>query len=107
VVDWLYYDTHYTERYLGVPTSTSAPAYVQGNLLTYAKELERPLMLAHGIADDNVYFAHSLQLADALFRAGKDFELVPLVGLTHQIADASMRKALFERIVRFLGARLW
>jgi dipeptidyl-peptidase-4 len=54
-----------------------------------------------------VYFAHSLQLADALFRAGKDFELVPLVGLTHQIADASMRKALFERIVRFLGARLW
>lgn len=107
VVDWLYYDTHYTERYLGVPSDGESGAYTLGNLLTYADELERPLMLVHGVADDNVYFAHTLQLADALFMRGKPFELVPLVGLTHQVSDPRVREALFARIVRFLGAQLW
>ena len=106
VVDWLYYDTHYTERYLGVPASEDDGVYRSANLITYAPELERPLLLVHGVADDNVYFAHSLQLADALFRAGKPFELVPLVGLTHQLNDPEMREALFARIVDFFGQRL-
>lgn len=106
VVDWLYYDTHYTERYLGLPKESDR-AYKSANLLTYADKLERPLMLIHGIADDNVYFAHTLQLADALFRANRPFELVPLVGLTHQVADPKVREALFKRIVYFLGQRLW
>lgn len=107
VVDWMYYDTHYTERYLGVPEDETDPAYAQGNLLSYAEGLERPLLLLHGIADDNVYFAHSLQLADALFKAGKPFELVPLVGLTHMVNDPVMKEALFRRIVTFLGRSLW
>ncbi|MEL6183393.1 MAG: prolyl oligopeptidase family serine peptidase, partial [Myxococcota bacterium] len=107
VVDWLYYDTHYTERYLGVPEDADDTTYRQGNLLTYAKDLDRPLLLVHGSADDNVYFAHTLQLADALFRAGRPFEMLPLVGLTHQVSDPTVREALFEWIVRFLGARLW
>ena len=105
VVDWLYYDTHYTERYLGLPAE-SAEAYREASLLTWAKDLERPLLLVHGIADDNVYFAHSLQLADALFRAGRRFELLPLVRLTHQIADPAVRRVLYERMVGFLGAAL-
>lgn len=106
VVDWRYYDTHYTERYLGLPDE-AAEAYTSSSLLTYASELSRPLLLVHGIADDNVYFAHSLQLADALFRARRDFDLLPLVGLTHQVADPSVREALYDRMVRFLGAALW
>jgi dipeptidyl-peptidase-4 len=106
VVDWEYYDTHYTERYLGLPAD-NAGAYRDANLLTYAESLERPLMLLHGIADDNVYFAHTLKLADALFRANRPFELVPLVGLTHQVADPKVRKALYLRIVHFFGQRLW
>ncbi len=106
VVDWLYYDTHYTERYLGLPTDSQAP-YDRANLIRYAPKLKRPLMLIHGIADDNVYFAHTLQLADALFREGKSFELLPLVGLTHQVADPKIREVLYKRIVNFLGAALW
>lgn len=105
VTEWMYYDTHYTERYLGVPTDDDAP-YRRSSLLTYADRLERPLMLVHGIADDNVYFAHSLQLSEALFRAGKSFELVPLVGLTHQLADPSVRQKLFDRIVGFFETHL-
>lgn len=106
VVDWTYYDTHYTERYLGLPDQ-DPEAYASSNLLTYAAGLERPLMLVHGIADDNVYFAHTLQLADALFRAKKPFTLLPLVGLTHQVADPTVREALYTRIVDFLGEALW
>lgn len=106
VVDWEYYDTHYTERYLGLPEG-ARDEYRSSNLLTYASKLERPLLLVHGIADDNVYFAHTLQLADALFRAKRPFELLPLVGLTHQVADPAIREALYTRIVDFLGAALW
>jgi dipeptidyl-peptidase 4 len=106
VVDWTYYDTHYTERYLGLPDQ-DREAYTSSSLLTYASTLDRPLMLVHGIADDNVYFAHTLQLADALFRAKKPYAFVPLVGLTHQVADPAVREALYTRIVDFLGEVLW
>ena len=106
VVDWTYYDTHYTERYLGLPQD-EPEAYRQANLLTYAKGLKTPLLLIHGIADDNVYFAHTLRLADALFRAGKRFQLIPLVGLTHQVSDPKVREVLYEQIVTFMGDVLW
>jgi dipeptidyl-peptidase-4 len=77
--DWLDYDTHYTERYLGLPDA-DADAYKEGSLLTYAAGLQRPLLLIHGTSDDNVYFRHTLKLADALFRAGK-IELLPLASM--------------------------
>jgi dipeptidyl-peptidase-4 len=105
VVDWLDYDTHYTERYLGIPPKDDA-AYKEGNLLTYAKDLKRPLLLLHGTADDNVYFRHSLKLVDGLFRAGKDFEILPLSGLTHMVPDPNVMESLHARIARFLQKHL-
>lgn len=101
VTDWLYYDTHYTERYLGVPSEDAEP-YRASSLVAKADQLQRPLLLIHGIADDNVYFAHTLLLADALFAAGKDFDLLPLVGLTHQVANPDVRLTLYERILRHI-----
>jgi dipeptidyl-peptidase-4 len=101
VVDWLDYDTHYTERYLDLPDA-APEAYHASSLLTYAPELRRPLLLIHGTADDNVYFFHSLKLADALFRAGRPFELAPLAGVTHQIPDPVVRERLWRRITDFL-----
>jgi dipeptidyl-peptidase-4 len=97
VADWLDYDTHYTERYLGLP-ETDAAAYKEGSLLTYAADLKRPLLLIHGTADDNVYFRHTLKLADALFRAGKDFDLLPLPGMTHMTPDPVVTERLYGRI---------
>lgn len=105
VTEWLYYDTHYTERYLGVPTEDEKP-YRDASLVPRAERLKRPLMLVHGIADDNVYFAHSLQLVKALFEHGKSFELLPLVGLTHQLSDPGVRQKLFDRIVSFFEGHL-
>jgi dipeptidyl-peptidase-4 len=97
VTDWHDYDTHYTERYMGVPEKDD-PAYKDGSLLTYAPKLERPLLLMHGTADDNVYFRHTLKLADALFRAGKDFEVLPLSGLTHMVPNPLVMERLWGRI---------
>lgn len=98
VCDWLDYDTHYTERYLGLPEKEPA-AYKEGSLLTYAADLRRPLLIIHGTADDNVYFRHSLRLANALFRAGKDFEMLPLSGLTHMVPDPVVTERLWSRVV--------
>ncbi|MBI4659776.1 MAG: DPP IV N-terminal domain-containing protein [Verrucomicrobia bacterium] len=97
VTDWEDYDTHYTERYMGFP-ETDAEAYRDGSLLTYASKLQRPLLIVHGTADDNVYFRHSLKLANALFRAGKEFELLPLPGLTHMVPDPVVTERLWTRI---------
>jgi dipeptidyl-peptidase-4 len=105
VVDWLDYDTHYTERYLGLPQD-HPEAYREGSLLTYAADLRRPLLLVHGTADDNVYFRHSLKLADALFRAGKDFEMLPLSGLTHMVPEPVVMQSLWSRVVRHFQKHL-
>ena len=105
VVDWADYDTAYTERYLGLPDK-HAEAYRLSSLLTYAKDLTRPLLLIHGTADDNVYFLHSLKLADALFRAGKRFDLLPLSGLTHMVPDPLIKERLQERIMATFAAAL-
>jgi dipeptidyl-peptidase-4 len=105
VVDWLDYDTHYTERYLGLPQGGD-DAYHEGSLLTYAGGLRRPLLLIHGTADDNVYFRHTLRLCDALFRAGKDFELLPLSGLTHMVPDPVVMEHENGRIAAFFREHL-
>jgi dipeptidyl-peptidase-4 len=105
VTDWLDYDTHYTERYLGMPDSDAA-AYQEGSLLSYAGELKRPLLLIHGTADDNVYFRHTLKLADALFRAGQQFELLPLQGFTHMVPDPVVGERLWSRIGAYFRKHL-
>ncbi|AGY56822.1 S9 family peptidase [Gloeobacter kilaueensis] len=105
VVDWLDYDTHYTERYLGLPAD-NPQGYEQSSLLTYAAKLERPLLIVHGTSDDNVFFLHSLKLSDALFRAGRDHQILPLSGLTHMVPDPQVRIRLEERTARFFQEHL-
>jgi len=101
VVDWRDYDTHYTERYLGLLPENKA-AYEASSLLTYVDRLQRPLMLIHGTSDDNVYFFHTLKLSEALFRAGKQFSLLPLAGFTHMVPDPIVTEQLQTRVMKFL-----
>jgi dipeptidyl-peptidase-4 len=103
VVDWQDYDTHYTERYLGTP-QTNADGYRKSSLLTYAKDLSRPLLLVHGTADDNVYFFHTLKLSDALTRAGIAHEVMPLAGFTHMVPEPEMLARLWQAIARHFSA---
>lgn len=98
--DWYDYDTHYTEQYLGIPPA-DAVAYEEGSLLPLAPRLVRPLLLIHGTGDDNVYFRHSLKLVDALFRSGKQCDVLPLSGLTHMVPDPVVNEQLYSRLVRF------
>ncbi len=82
VTDWRLYDTAYTERYLGLPQE-QPQAYAVSSLLGDAAGLSRPLMIIHGLADDNVVAAHSLRLSSALLAAGRPHTLLPLSGVTH------------------------
>jgi dipeptidyl-peptidase-4 len=105
VTDWRNYDTHYTERYMGLLPESQA-AYDESSALTHASKLERPLLLIHGTTDDNVYFTHSLELSQALFRAGKPFEMLPLAGFTHMVPDPVVKRALSRRVLEFFRSNL-
>lgn len=105
VTDWRDYDTHYTERYIGLPDKNKA-GYEASDVLTYCKDLRVPLLIIQGTADDNVYFVHSLKLTDRLFREGKPFEFVPLAGQTHMVNKPDMVFRLYERIAGFFQRTL-
>ena len=76
------YDTHYTERFLGMPDE-NPEGYERMSLAPLAPDLVRPLLLIHGLSDDNVVVAHTLRLASALVAAGRPHELILLAGITH------------------------
>lgn len=105
VCDWLDYDTHYTERYLGLPHE-NATGYQASSVLTYAPQLSRPLLIIHGTADDNVYFLHSVKMSDALFRAGKPHQFLPLAGFTHMVPDPLVTQRLYGTMAQFLERHL-
>jgi len=105
VTDWRLYDTHYTERYLGHPDECPQN-YERTDLTAEAGALSRPLMLVHGLADDNVVVAHTLQLSGALLAAGKPHTVLPLSGVTHMTPQEIVAENLLELQVRFLRQAL-
>ena len=105
VTDWRLYDTHYTERYLGNP-SIDDSAYEATSLMNNADELHQPLLLIHGLADDNVVAAHTLQLSSALLAAGKSHEVLPLSGVTHMTPQEVVAENLLLHQLEFLRRSL-
>jgi dipeptidyl-peptidase 4 len=106
VTDWSLYDTHYTERYLSTPQANPA-GYAASNVLTYADRLRRPLLLVHGMADDNVLFAHSTALMKKLQDLQKPFELMTYPGGKHGlIRQSSTGLHATSNIVRFFDEKL-
>ncbi|HWB11961.1 MAG TPA: DPP IV N-terminal domain-containing protein [Pirellulales bacterium] len=105
VCDFRDYDTHYTERYMGLPDENQS-GYEAANVVTYCNDLSVPLLIIHGTADDNVYFLHSLKMTEALFRGGKKFEFLPLAGFTHMVPDPDVMIRLNSRIAAFFKQHL-
>jgi len=106
VVTWENYDTYYTERYLGLPQD-NPEGYRASSVLTDASQLSRPLLLIHGLTDDNVYFQHSVQLADTLFLAGKTYEFMPMLGTHMAGANSSIVRLREEqRVMEFFKNNL-
>ncbi len=101
VTDWRLYDTAYTERYLGDPTTDLGP-YDACSLLPLAAGLTRPLMLIHGLADDNVAAAHTLQLSGRLLAAGRPHTVLPLTGVSHMTPQEDVAENLLLLQVQFL-----
>ena len=105
VIDWTLYDTHYTERYLGLPQEREE-VYAGSSLMSDAAKLERPLMLIHGLIDDNVVFAHTQRMSEALLAAGRPHTVLPLAGVTHSPADPVTAENLLLLQVDFLKENL-
>jgi len=105
VTEWKLYDTFYTERYLGNPAHDQQP-YITSSLLHDAKNITRPLLIIHGLADDNVLAAHSLELTTALLHAGKPHEFLPLVGVTHMTPQEVVAENLLLHQLDFLRRSL-
>ena len=103
VTDWRLYDTHYTERYLGLPDQDPEP-YERGSLINMAERAgePRPLMLIHGLADDNVVVAHTLRLSSALLAAGYPHRVLPLSGITHMASQEAVAENLLLLQLDFL-----
>ena len=83
-----------------------AAPYDACSLLSLADQLTRPLLLVHGLADDNVVAAHTLQLSDALLAAGKPHEVLPLVGVTHMTPQELVAEHLLLHQLDFLRRSL-
>lgn len=106
VTDWRLYDTHYTERYLGDPGKHSE-RYDACSLVHSAHRMRRPLLLIHGINDDNVVVANTLRFSQALFEAGIEHNFLPLVGITHMAASSAKAvKHLLQVQLSFLKKAL-
>ncbi|OLL70873.1 Ribonuclease HI [Pseudonocardia sp. Ae168_Ps1] len=109
VTDWALYDTHYTERYLGLPGGESyARSSIVDDAATppTADAPHRPLMIVHGLADDNVVAAHTLRLSSALLAAGRPHQVLPLSGVTHMTPQEVVAENLLLLQVGFLREAL-
>ena len=105
VTEWRLYDTGYTERYLGLPQE-EPDNYDGTSLLPLAPGLTRPLLIIHGLADDNVVVAHSLRLSSALLAAGRPHALLPLSGVTHMTPQEVVAENLLRAEVDFFADTL-
>ncbi|HEY0480111.1 MAG TPA: DPP IV N-terminal domain-containing protein [Kofleriaceae bacterium] len=104
VTDWTLYDTAYTERYMKTPEQ-NPEGYHATSALTHAAKLERPLLIIHGITDDNVHFAHTLALIEALYVAGKRAEVITL-SATHMVPDPKLNLAREQVQIDFFRQHL-
>jgi dipeptidyl-peptidase-4 len=95
--DFQLYDTAYTERYLGLPQD-NPEVYEADALLADAPRLTRPLLLVHGLADDNVHPLHSFHLSEALHDAGRPHAVLPLPGVTHMTPDGIAERTMVAEL---------
>jgi dipeptidyl-peptidase-4 len=105
VTNWRLYDTHYTERYMGDPDDGEG-RYEVASPITYAQNLADPLLIIHGMADDNVFFDNTVQLINALQEAAKPFEMMTYPGKRHRIVGEAENTQLWNLYLDFFSRHL-
>jgi dipeptidyl-peptidase-4 len=102
VTDWRLYDTHYTERYMGDPR-TDAAAYAKSNALADVAKIRDPLLVIHGMADDNVFLDNTTAFAARMQAGAVPFEMMLYPGQTHRVGGPGVGEHLWGTILRFLN----
>jgi len=100
VTDWRYYDSIYTERYLGLPQKNEK-GYRDSSPVKYAAQLKGKLLIAHGTGDDNVHFANTLTVINEFIEAGTYVEVLAFPGRGHGVSDPPARRVLMQRVTQF------
>src|SRR5216683_7960206 len=100
VTDWHFYDSIYTERYLGL-LPQNEEGYRSSSPIEKAAGLKGKLLIAHGTGDDNVHFANTLSLINKLIELGKYVEVMPFPGRGHGVSDLAAHKLLMNRVTQF------
>jgi dipeptidyl-peptidase-4 len=100
VTDWHYYDSIYTERYMGL-LPQNEESYRKSSPIKNAAGLQGKLLIAHGTGDDNVHFANTLALINELIEMGKYVEVMPFPGRGHGVSDLPARRLLMRRVTQF------
>ena len=105
VTHWDGYDTHYTERYMGLPQE-NVEGYARSSVMAHVEGMRGKLLLVHGLIDENVHFRHSARLMNALVAAGKDFDLQLYPDERHMPRKLADRVYMERRIFAYLRANL-
>jgi len=105
VTDWHFYDTIYTERYMGL-LPKNEQNYKDSSPLKNASNLKGKLLIAHGTGDDNVHYSNTLSLIDDLIRDGKYVEVMAFPGRGHGVSDPPAQRILWERVTKFFTDNL-
>jgi dipeptidyl-peptidase-4 len=101
VTSWDGYDTHYTEKYMGTPSSNPA-GYQYSSVMHHVYQITGKLLLVHGMIDENVHFRHTARLINTLTAASKDYELLVFPDERHMPRGLRDRMYMEERICDFL-----
>ena len=101
VTKWEYYDTHYTERYLGDPRKVPK-VYARANALADAAKIRDPLLIVHGMSDDNVVFENATALIAKMQAEAVPFETMLYPGQTHRVGGPKISVHLWQTILSFL-----
>ena len=101
VTEWSLYDTHYTERYLGDPR-LDPQSYAGSAAIADAAKITDPLLLIHGMADDNVFLDNSTAFASQMQKTGTPFEMMFYPGQTHRVGGPGVGEHLWKTILNFL-----
>ena len=101
VTSWDGYDTHYTERYMGMPAE-NLDGYTESSVMSYVSEIEGNLLLVHGLVDENVHFRHTARLINSLNEAGKNYDLLVFPEERHMPRRLEDRAYMERRILEFI-----
>jgi dipeptidyl-peptidase-4 len=106
VTDWALYDTHYTEQFVGGTPKSAPEAYKESGVFAHLDGLKSPLLLVHGMADDNVLFTNSTRLIDTLVNRNVKFDLMTYPGAKHGISSRAGQRHVYGLIESFFKKNL-